>query len=546
LKGTQIQTLLYLVFPGNSVWGRAGFLPVKYSNQWSMLQRDGSNSSLWQANTKEYIVKNKIARDQVFDVIIVGGGITGISTALLLQREGKKCCIFEAHDLCFGTTGGTTAHLNTVLDTPNSTIIKNFGKDNAVMVAKAAREAIDLIKKNIKRYSINCAFEETSAFLFSQNKDQTKDLQSIEDSCRELRISIAKRNSIPIPIEHEKVIEIKKQAKFNPTFYVMALAAEYEKEGGFILKNCRVHSAENTDPVTVQTSQGVFRSHFLIYATHIPPGINILNFRCAPYRSYAMAVRLSDNKYPEELIYDMYEPYHYYRTQKIGQKNYFIVGGEDHKTGHEQNTESCFQKLESHIRKYFKVKEIPYRWSSQYFEPVDGLPYIGHMPGKPGNILVATGYGGNGMIYSQVASMLLKEIIQGNDSAYGKLFDPNRIKPVAGFTNFVKENVSVAKDWLSKLLPKEKLEQFADVAPGEAKVVKVEGEAVALYKDENGSLHAINPTCTHMKCHVAWNSTEKTWDCPCHGARYSADGQVLNGPADIDLEKVNLAEKEKA
>ncbi len=507
-----------------------------------MLQRDGACISIWQDNTREYTVKNKIGGERNFDVIIVGGGITGVSTALQLQKNGKKCVLLEANSLCFGTTGGTTAHLNTVLDTPYPTIIKNFGHDNALLVAKSAREAINLIKKNIALYAINCAFEETSAYLFSQDMKQSEELDGIAKACRELKVNIKKSAEIPLPIEFEKAIEIKTQAKFNPTHYVTALAAAYENAGGIIIENCRVHTVDNTEPLTVQTSMGNFTANYLIFATHIPPGINILNFRCAPYRSYAMALQLSDNNYPESLIYDMYEPYHYYRTQIIGKKKYFIAGGEDHKTGHEQNTGQCFLKLESHIRKYFKVKEILYRWSSQYFEPVDGLPYIGHMPGQPGNIFVATGFGGNGMIYSQVSAILLSGLILGDkaDDARIKLFDPNRIKPVAGFTNFIKENATVAKDWLSKLLPKEKLHEYAELAPGDAKIVKKDDMVVALYKDDAGHLHATNPTCTHMKCNVAWNNAEKTWDCPCHGARYSVDGRVLTGPADLDLEKADL------
>jgi Rieske Fe-S protein len=174
------------------------------------------------------------------------------------------------------------------------------------------------------------------------------------------------------------------------------------------------------------------------------------------------------------------------------------------------------------------------------------LPYIGHLPGQTGNILVATGFGGNGMVYSAVAAIIFRQMLLNEPAVYEKVFNPNRLKPVAGFTNFVKENFDVAKKWVGGLLPAHKLESFSDMAAGEGHVVKVEGETIALYKNEHGELMALKPACTHMGCHVAWNDMEKSWDCPCHGARYSIDGTVLTGPADKDLERINvgqLAEK---
>jgi nitrite reductase/ring-hydroxylating ferredoxin subunit len=252
-------------------------------------------------------------------------------------------------------------------------------------------------------------------------------------------------------------------------------------------------------------------------------------------------VTLANGDYPEGLIYDMYDPYHYYRTQEIDGEKFLIVGGEDHKTAHEENTEACFRRLEAHTRNHFEVREIVYRWSSQYFEPVDGLPYIGHMPGQPGRILVATGYGGNGMTYGTVSALLLRDLVLGKENPYTKLFDPNRIELIAGFSNFVKENIDVLKQFVSaKLGSKEELLSVAGLAPGEGRLVKFEDHSVALYKDEAGNLHAVNPVCTHMKCNVSWNNAERSWDCPCHGARYDIDGKVLTGPADRDLERIEL------
>jgi nitrite reductase/ring-hydroxylating ferredoxin subunit len=250
---------------------------------------------------------------------------------------------------------------------------------------------------------------------------------------------------------------------------------------------------------------------------------------------------LEEGQYPEALAYDMHDPYHYYRTQEIDGELYFIAGGEDHKTGHEANTQNCFRKLEAHVKQYFKVKRIINRWSSQYFEPTDGLPYIGHLPGHEGNVYVATGYGGNGMIYSGVAALTLTDLIAKGKSEYEELFDPNRIKIMAGFNNFVKEAADVVGHLAKKaIVPAEKLSELAGIAAGEAAVVKYEGHTIAVYKDEEGNIHALNSACTHIKCEVAWNNAEKTWDCPCHGSRFSYTGEMLTAPARKDLTPVEI------
>ncbi|MCC6287424.1 MAG: FAD-dependent oxidoreductase [Chitinophagaceae bacterium] len=505
-----------------------------------MFNRDGFTTSIWQSTSEPYQSLHTGTLKKEFDIIIAGGGITGISTGLLLQKAGMRCLLIEARNIGFGTTGGTTAHLNTLLDTPYSTIKKNFGEDNARLVASAAVEAINLIRKNIREYAIACNFVEADAYLFAQNESQDKELQQIADSTNVAGVPMEFVEKIPIPAEFTTAARVHGQAKFNPIRYLYAIAGEFEKAGGIILQHTRVTAVEETAPLNVSTGTDAFTCRYLIYATHIPPGVNLLHLRCMPYRSYAMAVRLSNNNYPEDLCYDMYDPYYYYRSQVIDGENYLIAGGKDHKTGHEENTEKCFEHLESHIRKYFQVAEITNRWSSQYFELVDGLPYIGQLPGSTSGIYVATGFGGNGMIYSNVAALTLSRILTGQDTDYQKLFDPGRIKPIAGFTNFVQHNADVVKQFLGKLLPAEKLEVLSGIAAEEGRLVKYEHHKLAVFKDAQHNIHMVHPVCTHLKCDVQWNVAERSWDCPCHGARYDVDGKVITGPAGRDLEKVNI------
>lgn len=504
------------------------------------MKRDGARTSIWQTGIPDYTSQTQELPARV-DVVIVGGGITGVSLALELQKKGKACAILEAQGLGFGTTGGTTAHLNTMLDTPYTTIEKNFGEKEAQLVAQATKEAISAIQTRVDMYGIDCSFEKETGYLYSQNEDQTKELAKISEASLKAGIDLVYTNSIPVSVPFEKAILFDGQAQFHPLKYIHALAEEFEKLGGIIVQDCRVTDHEEGDLIEVTTSLGTLQTKGLVYATHIPPRVNLTHFKCAPYRSYVIAFSLEDDAYPDGLAYDMEDPYNYHRTQVIEGKKYVVLGGKDHKTAHETHTERFFDELEAYARKYYKVKEVVYRWSSQYFEPNDGIAYIGHLPGSE-HVYVATGFSGNGMTYSQIAMLELSHLIVEGNSRYENLFAPSRMK-LGGLGTFLKEQADVAGHYLKKLLPAESLEVFADLAHGEAKVVKHEGDSLALYKDEKGHLHALNSTCTHAYCSVAWNSAEKSWDCPCHGARYSFEGEVLTGPAQKGLEPATLNEE---
>jgi glycine/D-amino acid oxidase-like deaminating enzyme/nitrite reductase/ring-hydroxylating ferredoxin subunit len=506
------------------------------------MKRDGENTSLWQDTAAGHDRKQVATRD-VFDVLIVGAGITGISTGLLLQKAGKSVMIAEAKNIGFGTTGGTTAHLNSFTETPFNDIIKNFGEDNAKLAARGLRQAMELIKNHVQAYNIDCGYKELPGYLYARDEKESKVLEEILEGAKKAGVDVDYCNSSPVNIPFAKVIEFRKQGQIHPTRYIQALANEFEKAGGVLQENCRVTAVDEAEVLSVDTSTGNYKARNLVYATHVPPGVNLLHFRCAPYRSYVIAAKLKNEAdYPDALAYDMDDPYRYYRTEEVDGEKYFIAGGEDHKTGHEENTEACFTRLEAYVRKYYDIEKIAYRWSSQFFDPADGLPYIGHLPGHASNMFVATGYGGIGITQSSLAAMILTDLSVSGESEYRKLYHPGRVKPVAGFSNFVKEAADVVTHFIGDKLSIEKIGSLAELAPGEAKVVKYEGHTLALYKDEGGHLHAVNSACTHIKCTVGWNATEKSWDCPCHGSRFSYDGELLTAPARKDLELIHLEE----
>jgi len=501
-----------------------------------MIERDGAATSLWQSSTNAFHGSRQFV-NQEFDVIIVGGGITGLTTALLLQKSGKHCVLLEAKSLCFGTTGGTTAHLNTLLDTPYAEMIKNFGHENARLVANNAKAAIELIEKNILEYEIDCEFQRTSAFLFAKDHGQEKELDEIVGAANNLGVESKFVSKIPWPFQFRKAAEFSGQAKFHPTRYVMSLAKAFEELGGLILENCRVKYAEYKQVILIDSPLGKIYAHHLVYATHIPPGVTQLNLRCAPYRSYAIALQI-ESDYPESLAYDMEDPYHYFRVQTIDEQKYLIAGGEDHKTGHPTLSENPFKSLEDLVSKHFKATAVSNRWSSQYFESVDGLPFIGKLSEVENNIYVATGFGGNGMIYGTVSALVLHDLITGTENPCIRLFSPTRHKLMASAKSFIKENVDVATKFFGKFWPAREFKSKDALETEEGGIFKMDGKTLAIYRDSNERLLVVDPTCTHMKCQVNWNEFEKSWDCPCHGARYSVEGEVLTGPADANLTKV--------
>ncbi|MEO6149592.1 MAG: FAD-dependent oxidoreductase [Mucilaginibacter sp.] len=499
--------------------------------------RDGRNTSLWQEGVQTFKAEALLI-DNVYDVLIIGGGITGITTALLLQQQGKSVVLAEAKSIGYGTTGGTSAHLNNFFDATYPEVDSNFGEDASKLLAKAGNEAMDMVAGFVKKYNIDCDHEYKDAFLYSENEDETKDLDDILTSSKNAGIDVtpAKENGLTIPFE--KSILFKKQAQFHPLKYISKLAEEFVNAGGVILENTFICHTKKEGDVHIAISGDLQLKAFnLIYATHLPPGINVLNFTCAPYRSYVLSVTLQDNNYPDCLAYDMKEPYHYFRTHIIDGKNHLLVGGEDHKTGHD-DPEKAFENLEAYVRQYYKVASVDHKWSSQYYVPADGLPYIGQMPLAANNTYIATGYNGNGMIFGTLAGRMLTDMINGKADPYEKLFSPSRIKPVAGFRDFVAENADVAWHFIADRFSAEAVSSLKSIEKDSGTIIKYKDQKLAVYKDEQGEIHALSPVCTHAGCIVNFNASEKTWDCPCHGGRFDIDGKVLTGPPMKDLERI--------
>ncbi|WP_428331740.1 FAD-dependent oxidoreductase [Mucilaginibacter sp.] len=509
---------------------------MKESNKITFKKRDGQNLSSWQVGIPGIVnpVLSKIS-ETIYDCLIIGGGITGLTAALLLQNTGKNVMVAEANAVGFGTTGGTSDHINNFADTTYKEAERAFGKEGASLFAKAIIEGQDIIKGNIDNYKIDCDYEPKSAIVYAEDDEQVDQLTLLFAGLAMVGIPARFIDEIPVEIPFKKAINIENQAQFHPLKYLQGLQRAFLAAGGNLLENTRIYKVNTSDEIHIaESSQMTIRAKNIIYATHMPPNINVMNLEKAPYRSYVLAVKFKNDSYPDDLIYDLGEPYHYFRSHTVDGEKLLLAGGKDHKTGHE-DSDKQMGELEKYIRKYFDVSSIKYKWSSLYYIPVDGLPYIGQLPLAAKGIYCATGFNGNGMMLGSVAAKILSELVISGTSIYKDLFDPCRVKPVDSFKEFVSENAEVAYHLVADRFGIHETDILTRIEPGTGKLVEVDGKKVAAYRDEKGKVYALKPTCTHMGCIVNWNPEEKSWDCPCHGARFAIDGKVLTGPATINL-----------
>ncbi|MBW8360070.1 MAG: FAD-dependent oxidoreductase [Weeksellaceae bacterium] len=501
------------------------------------MKRDGINNSIWVNSV--YLHQNPDGDHGIYDAIIVGGGITGLTLALELQIRGQQCLVLEQRNIGFGTTGGTTAHINNFFDESYDRIISKFGEDKAQTIADYAMRVASIIKKNTADYNIDCDFEECSFYLLSVEKKQDKILENILKAHRDLDVPSRSVLKIPFETEFRTAIEIDGQAQFHPLKYIAGLAKAFAEKGGSLLTNTQVSKHETKDNIIeVSTGQGrSFSGRNLIWATHIPPGVNRFSMLNAPYRSYALAAKL--NNEPENFAQaaDLYDPYHYFRYHKMGGESYLIVGGFDHKTGHEKDTGKPFEDLVQYAKENFNIGEVTSKWSSQYYVPTDGLPYIGRMPGEE-QVYLATGYNGNGMTWGTLAAQIISDLILKKDNELADILSPSRVEIAASAQEFVKENLDAAFHLIKDQFSSDKKGELDGLETGEGKVLEYNGQKVAAYRDDMGNLKLLTADCPHMGCTVQFNSAERTWDCPCHGSRFDTEGNVINVPAQEGLKSI--------
>lgn len=477
----------------------------------------------------------ELTEDVVVDVCIVGGGITGITAADILKRAGRRVAVIDMGRIGRGETGHTTAHLTQMLDIDYRTLISDFGLDGAKLVDNSVRRAIGKIEDNIIGRQISCDFRRVAGWQYTEKRSEIDQIETEAEAASLIGIAGELVDEMPWSRKIARALRLDHQAQFQPFAYVSALAASVDGGGSHIFENTRMTEVIEGDPCRVVTDRGTILAKDVIVATNVPSNNRLfLQTKIASYRTYAIALRERDPRDLRNLYWDIDDPYHYVRSATFNGVPHVIVGGEDHKTGHDEHTGLHFQKLEDWAHERFDIDAISYRWSGQVIEPVDGLPYIGRNS-MSDHVFVATGFSGTGLTFGTVAGLLLSDLILGIENPWAEIYQANRVKPFASIKNYLSENVDYPTHLIGDRLSPAQESDTHRLRENQGAIVRIGGKKVAAYRDPEGDLHVMSPVCPHMGCYVHWNDAETSWDCPCHGARFGPKGQLLNGPAVSDL-----------
>lgn len=477
------------------------------------------------------------------DVIVVGGGLTGITAAYLLKREGLTVALLERDRLAAVDTGHTTAHLTRVTDLRLYEIAKTFSADAARAVWDAGGAAIDQIANLVKAESIDCDFRWVPGYLHLPSDETKTSLSELKDEIAMAeKLGIAASFLDKVPTFGVAGIKFPHQALFHPRKYLARLARAIPGDGSFVFEGANADEIQD-EPVRVKSGAHEITAKYLVLATHNPlvgnaslVGATLFQTKLALYTSYVLGAKVRSGQFPEASFWDTSDPYYYLRVERRDGYDYAIFGGEDHKTGQVEDTEKPYADLETKFRSFAPDAEIDHRWSGQVIETNDGLPFIGEATERQ---FVATGFSGNGMTFGTLAAMMALDAVKKRKNPWTELFDPGRKKLLGGTWSYLTENKDYPYYMVRNWLAGSEGDSITAVAKGEGRILSLDGKKVAAYRDDKGKVSLYSPICTHMQCIVAWNSAERTWDCPCHGSRFKPTGEVISGPAEEPLEKLN-------
>ena len=480
----------------------------------------------------------RLDRPMSVDVAVLGGGIVGITTALLLKRAGMTVAVLEAERVGTGVTGHTTAKLSSLHGLAYHELASNFGESGARAYGEANQAGLERIARFTEEDGIECEFRRKPNFTYVTSRDALPQIEREVEAAQRagLPASYTEETDLPYPVAG--AVRFEDQAEFHPVRFVHALAALIPGDGSHVFEHTRATGVSEGRPSRVESAgaPALTASHVVV-ATHFPILDRGLYFaRIHPERSYSLGVRVRGAT-PQGMYISADSPTRSIRSHPAADGEILIVGGEGHKTGQGGDTRGRYEALEDFARTHWDVESVEYQWASQDNESVDHVPYIGRLAPMSRRIYTATGFRKWGLAQGVAAAMILEDLILERENPWASLYDPARMKPVASAKDLVKENANVAKRFVGDRLTKRGAREAEDLLPGEGEIVRLNGEKVAGYRDEAGELHAVSTVCTHLGCQVNWNSGDRSWDCPCHGSRFTPDGEILQGPAVRPLER---------
>ena len=499
-------------------------------------------TSVWMA-TAETPTAPRLRENVRTDVCIIGAGIAGMTTAYLLCMEGRSVVVLDDGEIGGGMTGRTTAHLTNAFDDRYVEMERMHGAEGSRRIAASHTAAIDKIEEIVTVEEINCGFERLDGFLFVPPGESTKLLDDELAASHRAGLRVERVTRAPIEtFDTGPALRFSGQAQFHPLDYLTGLTRAIAREGGKIFTHSHATKIEGGPDAQVHVeSRAVVSCEAIVVATNTPVNdIVAIHTKQAPYTTYVIGLRIPSKSVTRALYWDTPDPYHYLRLQT--DKNdptteILIVGGEDHKTGQANDGAQRFDNLERWARERFpQAMAVDFKWSGEVMEPVDGIAFIGRNPLDSDNVFIATGDSGQGMTHGTIAGILLTDLLQRRKNEWEELYSPSRVT-LRALPEYAQENINVAGQY-TDLITSGEIESPEEVARGEGAVMRQGLSKVAVYRDASGKVHTISAICKHLGCVVAWNSIEKTWDCPCHGSRYDANGRVYQGPANSNLEPV--------
>lgn len=491
---------------------------------------------------------SKLDKNLAVDVVVIGAGITGITAAYLLKKAGQTVALVE-RERCGGVDSSfTTAHLTCVTDERLSDLVKNFGKQRAKAIWDAGLAAIDQIVRNIRDENISCEFIWVPGYLHaplrSSDASERETLKRDAGFAKELGIQAEFLEEVPY--FKSPGVKFLHQAKFHPLKYLSALLRTIPGNGSHVFERTEISGVE-AKPLSVLSGENKIRCRYIVLATHTPlmgktniVSATLLQTKLYLYTSYVLGARVEPGILPEASFWDTDDPYHYLRVDRRRGFDYLIFGGEDHKTGQKADSENCFRKLEKTLRRMAPRAEVDHYWSGQVVETNDGLPFIGE---TSENQFAATGFAGNGMTFGTLSAMMAVDSFLKRKNPWADLFSPRRKKIRGGLVEYLRENKDYPYYLVRDRLPgRVEGKSLRSLQRNEGKILNLKGHKVAAYRSAQGEVALCSPVCTHLGCIVGWNDAEKTWDCPCHGSRFKPTGEVLAGPAESDLTKIDEQE----
>ncbi len=477
------------------------------------------------------------------DVCVVGAGIAGLTTAYLAAREGLSVVLVEDGEIGSGETGRTSAHLTNVLDDRYYVLEEKHGKEGARLAAESHAAAINEVERIVSEEKIECQFERVEGYLFVPPESDQSELEKEFEAAQRAGIPVLWAPKSPWKsYDTGRCLQFPRQAQFHPLKYLSALASKMTERGVRIFTHTHVTEILSGKELATLTKSGhkVTAKHIVI-ATNVP--INdrvVMHTKQAAYRSYVIAAPLPRGAVPHALYWDTPDPYHYIRLEMPEGESVdemLIIGGEDHRTGQKDDTETPYRELEAWARERFPtLKQVEYRWSGQIIDTIDGLAFIGRNPLDDSNVYIATGDCGNGLTHGTIAGLLITDLIQGRPNAWASLYDPKR-KTISAAGEFIKGILNVVPQYLDWLTPGS-VKAVKDIKPGCGEVLREGVKKIAVYRDSQGTVHACSAVCPHLGGLVRWNADENSWDCPAHGSRFDPLGKVMNGPANSNLESL--------